>query len=287
MVIRAGADDVTSRAQSAPASNSGSDSLGAVNGRALLPALVAVGLLALVGCPRRGGPGGDAGSVCGAAGSCNGGKEQGCNEHVCCQDYQGGFTAAEAQSSCAMIGGAYSSAPCRSQDLVGSCVLYQGTAAQQTVRYYTGYVTPPDHSPGVDSATANCDGISGWWAAPQTAVSNGPCGLTSSSSGGSGGGASGSGSGGGGGPSTFSCNAMGTNLHCYEYKNVPPGELSVLRSSCKGVQGTGCPVGGLAGCCTTSHTPGGMSMETCYYAPLQSGSVARGCSRMGTFSSTP
>jgi hypothetical protein len=228
--------------------------------------------------------------VCGAAGSCNGGKEDGCNQQVCCQDYQGGFTADQAQSSCAAIGGAYSSAPCRSQNLVGSCILYEGSVAQQTLRYYASYVTR-DHSPGLDSATDNCDGISGTWAMPQTAVPNGPCGLTSSSGGGSGGGTGGSGSSGGGGPggpTTFSCNGHGgSNLHCYEYKNVPPAELAVLKSSCKGVEGTGCPVANLAGCCITSHTPGAMTMEVCFYAPLTTQKVRSGCSHQGTYSATP
>ena len=88
-------------------------------------------------------------------GSCTGGKESGCTETLCCQDYAGIFTSTTAQSSCTAIAGTYSSAPCTSQNLAGSCALYEGTAAEQIVRYYVGY-TFLDTAPGAASAAANC-----------------------------------------------------------------------------------------------------------------------------------
>lgn len=93
-----------------------------------------------------------------SVGSCAGGKESGCSQSLCCQDYGGNFTAATAQSSCSAISGTYSSTACPSSNRVGSCVLYQGTAAEQTVRYYAGYVVP-DHTAGTDSASANCTAL--------------------------------------------------------------------------------------------------------------------------------
>jgi hypothetical protein len=90
-----------------------------------------------------------------AAGSCMGGLEAGCTVELCCQDYRGNFTSATAQSSCNAIDGNYSTAPCPTANLVGSCSLYQGTAAEQIVRYYSGYVFL-DNPPGAGSVQANC-----------------------------------------------------------------------------------------------------------------------------------
>ena len=260
-------------------------------------ALVVLGLGASAGCSPGGGGGGGGGSSSGSgggstchAGSCNGGLEESCNEQLCCQDYQGGFTASEGQSSCAALHGTYSPDPCRPTDLVGSCVLYDGTVAQQTVRYYAGYVIM-DHEPGADSSEANCEGINGDWVAPDSP--GGTCTPGSSSGSGSSGGGSGSssgasGSGGDGGNGTFSCAGMnGTDLHCYEYKNVPPSELTVLMSSCTGTQGTGCPTADLVGCCTTSQMSGGLTLETCYYPPITAASAQQGCSIQGTWSTQP
>lgn len=103
------------------------------------------------GTPRPDGGGGSSRIV----GSCTGGKEIGCSETLCCQDYAGSFTSGTAQSSCAAISGTYSAAPCTSENLAGSCALYQGTAAEQVVRYYAGY-TVPDSAAGAPSAAANC-----------------------------------------------------------------------------------------------------------------------------------
>jgi len=90
-----------------------------------------------------------------AAGSCTGGLETGCTQELCCQDYRGNFTSATAQTSCSAIAGTYSPTPCRTEDRVGSCALYQGTVAEQIVRYYAGYtfLTTP---PGAESVAANC-----------------------------------------------------------------------------------------------------------------------------------
>ncbi|MFO0725425.1 MAG: hypothetical protein U1E65_16700 [Myxococcota bacterium] len=115
--------------------------------RSLLLALALVGALWACG-----------GSSPGSAGSCMGGKETNCTTTLCCQDYRGNFTSATAQSSCSAISGTYSSTACPSANRVGSCALYEGTAAEQIVRYYAGY-TVPDHQPGTDSASANCDAL--------------------------------------------------------------------------------------------------------------------------------
>jgi hypothetical protein len=88
-------------------------------------------------------------------GSCTGGLETGCSQALCCQDYAGGFTSTTAQSSCAAIAGTYSPAPCTGENRVGSCILYQGTAAEQIVRYYAGYVFL-DSVPGAESVAADC-----------------------------------------------------------------------------------------------------------------------------------
>ena len=256
-----------------------------------VPVLLVVGVFA--GCsPGSGGGGGSdgghGGSTC-AAGSCNGGLETMCTEQTCCQDYQGGFTASEAQSSCAAIHGVYSSIPCRATDLAGGCVLYAGTAAQQTVRYYGGYVIT-GHAAGPESAQANCDALQGDWIMPNGTggTCSGSSSGGSSSGSGSGGGADGGSGGGDGGTSTFSCASMnGTDLHCYEYKNVSPSELAVLMSSCTATKGTGCPTASLVGCCTSPQMVNGATLETCYYPPLTAAQAEQGCSIQGTWSTQP
>lgn len=253
-------------------------------------ALLVGAIASVLACNGGGGGGGGSGSGGGSggsslchAGSCNGGLETACNEQVCCQDYQGGFTASEAQSSCSAIHGAYSPDPCRSTDLVGGCVLYAGTVAQQVVRYYAGYVVP-GHAAGADSAQANCDALGDWIPPDGT---GGTC-TTGSSSGGAGSGSSSGGSGGDGGNTTFSCASMnGTDLHCYEYKNVSPSELPVLMSGCTGIQSTGCTTASLVGCCTSPQMVNGATLETCYYPPITAASAEQGCSIQGTWSTLP
>jgi hypothetical protein len=102
-----------------------------------------------------GGAGHDVGPTSTIVGSCSGGLESGCSQTLCCQDYAGAFSAASAQSSCAAISGIYAPGPCTDADRVGSCALYQGTAAEQIVRYYAGYVFL-DSAPGAESVAANC-----------------------------------------------------------------------------------------------------------------------------------
>ena len=120
-----------------------------------------LGFAILIGVGCSGGSGGGTPSPDGGgqtstlAGSCTGGLESGCTHALCCQDYHGNFTAASAQTSCSAIAGTYSATPCTSENLAGSCALYQGTAAEQIVRYYAGY-TFLDTEPGSASAAANC-----------------------------------------------------------------------------------------------------------------------------------
>ena len=120
-------------------------------------ALLGFAILVVAGCSGGSGtPSPDGGGRTSTiVGSCTGGKETGCTETSCCQDYAGSFTSSTAQSSCAAIAGTYSAAPCTSENLAGSCALYQGTAAEQIVRYYTSY-TFLDTDPGAASAAANC-----------------------------------------------------------------------------------------------------------------------------------
>lgn len=261
-----------------------SPKLNATKSVTLKRALLALGIAtSLIGCPPGGGgPIPDGGSACGVAGSCNGGLETACSSAVCCQDYQGGFTPAEGQSSCAAIHGTYSSIPCRATDLVGSCVLYGGTVAQQTVRYYAGYIIPMN-SAGAASAQANCDAIHGDWILPGGPdPGNGPC-----VHGGSDGGiridaAS------DGGNTTFSCFGMnGSNLHCYEWKNVSPAQLGPLMSACNGTPGTGCTTASLVGCCTQTQMVNGITAETCYYAPIDPMQAATACAMQGTWATLP
>jgi hypothetical protein len=160
-------------------------------------------------------------------------------------------------------------------DLVGSCTLYAGTAAQQTVRYYAGYVVP-GHGAGAPSAQSNCDSLQGDWTPP-----NGAAALCTPSDTG-GGGVDGS-------TTTFSCSGMnGTDLHCYEYKNVSPSLLATLMSSCTGTQGTGCTTASLVGCCTSPMMTSGATLETCYYLPINQAQAAQGCaSQMGMWATLP
>jgi hypothetical protein len=80
----------------------------------------------------------------------------------------------------------------------------------------------------------------------------------------------------------------GTDLHCYEYKNVPPSELAVLTSSCTGTQGTGCPGANLSGCCTLPSEGGGMTTEVCYYAPIDPVQGQTACNtQSGTWATAP
>jgi len=125
-------------------------------------AALVFGIFVAVGCS--GGSGTGVPSMDGGAhtstivGSCTGGLESGCTQALCCQDYAGSFTSATAQSSCSAIAGTYSPAPCTGENLAGSCVLYQGTAAEQIVRYYAGY-TFLDSAPGAASVAANCSAL--------------------------------------------------------------------------------------------------------------------------------
>ncbi len=117
-----------------------------------------VSIVLFVGCSGGSGsgvPSADGGGPTTAAGSCNGGLESGCTQELCCQDYRGNFTAASARTSCAAIAGTYSTEPCRTDNRVGSCVLYQNTAAEQIVRYYAGYTFLSSPS-GAESVAANC-----------------------------------------------------------------------------------------------------------------------------------
>jgi hypothetical protein len=129
---------------------------------------VAIGFLAsLLGCSggSSGGPDSGAGSSAGGSpGSCAHGLNS-CTSGTlfCCADYAGLFTAATVQSDCgnARVGGEYSSLPCTTVDLEGSCTLYKGTAAEKTIRYYAGY----DLASKSDPAT-NCSALHGSFELP-------------------------------------------------------------------------------------------------------------------------
>ena len=125
-------------------------------------AAIVVGIFVAVGCSVGSGTGvplpDGGGHTSTIVGSCSGGLESGCTQELCCQDYAGIFTSATAQSSCSAIAGTYSAAPCTSVNLAGSCALYQGTAAEQIVRYYAGY-TFLDTAPGAASVAANCSAL--------------------------------------------------------------------------------------------------------------------------------
>lgn len=130
---------------------------------------LAVGLV-LVACSDSGGSGGGGGggsSNHGGAGngthpgSCmNGGTA--CSAHqFCCADYAGNFTAAQVQNDCNIAGGQYSPDACTTENLEGSCTLYGGTAAEKTLRYYTGW----DQVSHSDPVTA-CSAVHGHYEAP-------------------------------------------------------------------------------------------------------------------------
>lgn len=88
----------------------------------------------------------------------------------------------------------------------------------------------------------------------------------------------------GGGGGDFSCTTMGATggTSCYEYKNLSGDQLSTVKSSCKGTQGTVCPTAGLTGCCTL--TVSSTTTTTCYYGLDGS----KGCTGQGgTWSTTP
>jgi hypothetical protein len=128
---------------------------------------LAVVLLALVCSCGGGGGGGHDGGPGGSSGASPGSCAHGANScspgaMFCCADYAGLFTAAQVQSDCgvARVGGEYSALPCTTMDLEGSCTLYKGTAAEKTIRYYTGY----DALSMSDPAT-NCSALHGFFEA--------------------------------------------------------------------------------------------------------------------------
>ena len=95
----------------------------------------------------------------GPPGSCKAGKNScATGTEFCCADYAGNFTAEEVEHDCndVRVMGMYSPDPCPTQDLEASCTLFQGTAAEKTIRYYAGY----DVASMSDPAT-NCRALHG------------------------------------------------------------------------------------------------------------------------------
>jgi hypothetical protein len=114
-----------------------------------------------------GGGGGHDGGTGGTSGASPGSCLHGANScspgmMFCCADYAGLFTAAQVQSDCgtAQVGGEYSSLPCPTMDLEGSCTLYKGTAAEKTIRYYAGYDVISMSDP-----PTNCSALHGFFEA--------------------------------------------------------------------------------------------------------------------------
>jgi hypothetical protein len=135
--------------------------------RKLVHALFVVALA--VACSDDGGGGGRGGTGGGSGngaspGSCVHGKNS-CSPGTdfCCADYGGLFTQAQVQSDCgnARVGGEYSSDPCTTMDLEGSCTLYKGTAAEKIIRYYEGYDLVSMSDP-----PTNCSALHGSFEAP-------------------------------------------------------------------------------------------------------------------------
>jgi len=58
------------------------------------------------------------------------------------------------------VNGEYSSDPCTTENLEGSCTLYKGTSAEKIIRYYAGY----DQLSMSDPAT-NCSALHGFFEA--------------------------------------------------------------------------------------------------------------------------
>lgn len=118
-------------------------------------ALIAATMLA-VGCSSSSSGGSDGGGGGNNPGSCNAGKVacSGTNQPYCCADYAGNFTATTVQNDCNISAGMYSANVCASANRIGSCTLYKGTAAEKTIRYYTGYMGDP---------SGGCTNIKGVW----------------------------------------------------------------------------------------------------------------------------
>jgi hypothetical protein len=82
-----------------------------------------------------------------SAGSCNTGVGV-------CYDWTGsGYTASDVEAGC---GGMYSSSPCTSENLVGSCIILEGTISEYITRYYAPTYTAAD-------AQFACTALGGTW----------------------------------------------------------------------------------------------------------------------------
>jgi hypothetical protein len=125
--------------------------------RLLVP--IAVGVLLATACSSGGGAA-DGGGGGNNPGSCNAGKNS-CSPGTtfCCADYRGNFTAASVQNDCSIAMGTYSPAVCTTANREGSCTLYAGTAAEKTIRYYTGYDALSKSDP-----VTNCAALHGTYA---------------------------------------------------------------------------------------------------------------------------